>query len=139
VLGGQATAGVLAASDSVVGDVRVHVREQRFPCSLAATARLHTGPHVELAAAAGLSLTPFTLRGQGLSTTLAGTRLDTGARVAFAARWTRHALAPFAEAHVEWFPRTYAVWVMPLGELGNTAPLQVGLSVGVDLATRGAR
>ena len=137
LLGGEATAGLLTASDSPLSDVRV--RQQRFPCSLAATARLLTGSHVELAGAAGLSLTPFTLRGQGLATQLASTRLDTGVRVAFAARWTRHALAPFAEVHLEWFPRTYAVWVMPLGDVGNTAPLQVGLSVGVDLAVRSRR
>ncbi|HSS37243.1 MAG TPA: hypothetical protein VLT58_00595 [Polyangia bacterium] len=63
-LGIQATAAVLTATESVLKDVRV--REQRFPCSLAATLRRRAGQHVELAGAAGVSLTPFTLRGQGL-------------------------------------------------------------------------
>jgi len=128
----QATGGVMTATQTPIRDVRV--REQRFPCSLAAIVRHAAGAHVELDAAAGVSLTPFTLRGQGLMSPSPGTRLDVGGRIELAARWAGHALAPFVAAHVEYFPRTYDVDVMPLGPIGRTAPLQVGLSAGVDLS-----
>ncbi|HVY37587.1 MAG TPA: hypothetical protein VHM31_06615 [Polyangia bacterium] len=130
----QATAGVMAATETPIQDVRV--REQRFPCSLAAAFRHTAGAHVALGAAAGVSLTPFTLRGQGLMSPSPGTRLDVGGRLELAARWVGHALAPFVAAHVEYFPRAYDIDVTPLGAIGKTAPVQVGLSAGVDLSLR---
>ena len=136
-LGIQATAAVLTATESVLKDVRV--REQRFPCSLAATLRRRAGQHVELAGAAGVSLTPFTLRGQGLMSPSPSTRLDVGGRLEFTARWTGHALSPFAGVHVEYFPHTYDLAVTPLGAIGTTAPLQVGASAGVDFSFHGPR
>ncbi|HVT10118.1 MAG TPA: hypothetical protein VHO67_21805, partial [Polyangia bacterium] len=130
----QATAGVMTATETPIRDVRV--REQRFPCSLAAALRHTAGAHVELGASAGVALTPFTLRGQGLMSPSPGTRLDVGARIELAARWIGHALAPFVAARVEYFPRTYDVDAMPLGTIGTTAPVQVGLSAGLDLSLR---
>ncbi len=133
-LGLEVTAGALASSETAFNTVRV--REQRFPCSLAATLRTRAGARVELAGAVGVSLTPVTLNAEGLTAPVSDTRLDLGARVAFAARWTGHRLAPFAEAHLEWFPRTYTLAVQPLGDIGRTAPLQAGLSIGVELALK---
>ena len=106
---------------------------------MAATFRRHAAAHVELVGALGVSLTPFTLRGQGLMPQSPGTRLDVGGRAEFAARWTGHPVAPFAGVHVEYFPRTYDIAVMPLGAIGTTAPLQVGLSAGLDFTLRGPR
>jgi hypothetical protein len=134
-VGIEATAGALTSSDSTVSNVRVH--EQRFPCSLAAAFRQRAGARLELAGALGVSLTPFTLRGQGLTAPAPTTRLDVGARLELSARWSGHALAPFAGVHVEWFPRTYDLSVLPLGGIGTTAPVQVGPSAGLEFPLRG--
>ena len=133
----EAAAGALSSTTSTLGQVRV--REQRFPCSVAATFRRHAGAHVELAGALGVSLTPFTLKGQGLMSPSPATRLDVGGRAEVAARWTGHAVAPFAGVHVEYFPHTYDIAVMPAGAIGRTAPLQVGISAGLDFTLRGPR
>ncbi|MES1210520.1 MAG: hypothetical protein ABUS79_31660 [Pseudomonadota bacterium] len=136
-LGVQATAAAMTATESVLNDVRV--RAQRFPCSLAATLTRAAGEHLQLSAALGVSLTPFTLRGQGLMSPSPGTRLDVGGRLEFAARWRGHAVAPFAAVHVEYFPRTYDIAVMPLDAIGTTAPLQAGVSAGLDFSLHGPR
>ncbi|MFL5303899.1 MAG: hypothetical protein ACJ8F1_01745 [Polyangia bacterium] len=136
-LGIEATAGALSSTTTPLGEVRVH--EQRFPCSVAATFRRHATTHVELVGALGVSLTPFTLHGQGLMPQSPGTRLDVGGRAELAARWTGHAVAPFAGVHVEYFPRTYDIAVTPLNVIGTTAPLQVGVSAGLDFTLRGPR
>jgi hypothetical protein len=133
-LGLEATAGALSSTEAAFQTVRV--RQQRFPCSLAAAARGRVASRLELSGAAGVALTPFTLNPEGLRTPTPGTRLDVGARVAVGAHWTGHALAPFAEAHAEWFPRTYTIAVTPLGAIGDTAPWQLGLSIGLELAVR---
>jgi hypothetical protein len=114
----------------------VEVTQQRFPCSLSAAFRRRAGAHLQLGAAVGAALTPFTLHGQGLDMTLPVTRLDAGARVKLELRVTGSALEPFANLHVEYFPRTYEIAVAPLGNIGTTAPLQIGLSLGVALESR---
>lgn len=127
--GVEAMAGVLTPTESVIGSVRV--REQRFPCSLSAAVRRRASEHLEVRAGLGASLTPLTLRGQGLETTLPVTRFEVGARLALELRVLARAFAPFASLHLEYFPRTYEIAVAPLGDIGSTAPLQVGLSAGV--------
>lgn len=125
----EALAGVLTPTESVLGSVRVS--EQRFPCSLSAAVRRSASAHLELRAGLGVSLTPLTLHGQGLETTLPVTRFETGARLALELRILGRAVAPFASLHLEYFPRTYEIAVAPLGDIGSTAPVQFGLSVGV--------
>jgi hypothetical protein len=132
--GVEATAGAMTATENTV--VSVQVKEQRFPCSLAATIHRRPSAHLEVGAALGASLTPFTLHGQGLDTTLPVTRFDAGARLALEMKVAGHALAPFANLHLEYFPRTYEIAVAPLGNIGTTAPLQIGLSVGVAYEAR---
>lgn len=133
-VGIEATAGLVTATNDTVSSVQV--KQQRFPCSLAATIHRSAGAHLEVGAALGASLTPFTLHGQGLDTTLPVTRFDAGARLALELKVTGRALAPFASLHVEYFPRTYEIVVAPLGNIGTTAPLQLGLSVGVAFEAR---
>ena len=58
----------------------IEVVQQRFPCSLSAFYRKRAGAHLALGVSLGAALTPFTLHGQGLDTTLPVTRLDAGAR-----------------------------------------------------------
>ena len=130
----EATAGVVTPTHNTIAAVEVN--QQRFPCSLSAFFRRRAGAHLELAAAVGAALTPFTLHGQGLDTTLPVTRLDAGARVKLELRVVGPTLEPFANVHVEYFPRTYEITVAPLGNIGTTAPLQIGLSVGVALESR---
>jgi hypothetical protein len=132
--GVEATAGVVTPTKNTVG--MVEVSQQRFPCSLSASVRRPAGAHLEIGAALGAALTPFTLHGRGLDTTLPVTRLDAGARVALELRVRGPALTPFANLHAEYFPRTYEIVVAPLGNIGTTAPLQIGLSAGVALESR---
>jgi hypothetical protein len=114
----------------------VQVKQQRFPCSLAATVHRRPSAHLEVGAALGAALTPFTLHGQGLDTTLPVTRFDAGARLALELKVAGHALTPFANLHLEYFPRTYEIVVAPLGNIGTTAPLQIGFSLGVAFEAR---
>ena len=130
----EATAGVVTSTQNTIASVQV--TQQRFPCSLSATFRRRASAHLEMGAGLGAALTPFTLRGQGLDTTLPVTRFDVGARLALELRVAGPSLAPFANLHVEYFPRTYEIAVAPLGNIGTTAPLQIGLSVGVAFVVR---
>jgi hypothetical protein len=130
----EATAGLVTPTHNTVASVEVS--QQRFPCSLSASFRRRAGAHLELGAAVGAALTPFTLHGQGLDMTMPVTRFDAGARVKLELRVTGPILEPFANVHVEYFPRTYEVAVAPLGNIGTTAPLQIGLSVGLALESR---
>jgi len=130
----QASAGVVTSTQNTIASVQV--TQQRFPCSLSAAFRRRASAHLEIGAALGAALTPFTLHGQGLDVTLPVTRFDAGARLALELRVAHPALAPFANLHVEYFPRTYEIAVAPLGNIGTTAPLQIGLSVGVAFEAR---
>ncbi len=130
----EASAGLVTPTQNTLASVVV--TQQRFPCSLSASFRRRAGAHLELGAAVGAALTPFTLRGQGLDAARPVTRFDAGARLALELRVSGAALAPFATLHVEYFPRTYEIAVAPLGNIGTTAPLQVGLSVGVAFEAR---
>ncbi len=130
----EASAGVVTSTQNPIASVQV--TQQRFPCSVAATFRRRASAHLEMGAAVGAALTPFTLHGQGLDMTLPVTRFDAGARLALELRVAGPTVAPFANLHVEYFPRTYEIAVAPLGNIGTTAPLQVGLSVGVAFAAR---
>jgi hypothetical protein len=130
----EATAGLVTATKNSIGSIEVS--QQRFPCSLSASFRRRAGAHLELGAALGAALTPFTLHGQGLDTTLPVTRFDAGARLALELRVRGSSFEPFASLHVEYFPRTYEIAVAPLGNIGTTAPLQLGLSVGVAFQSR---
>ena len=130
----EASAGVVTSTQNMIDSVQV--TQQRFPCSLSATFRRRASAHLETGADLGVALTPFTLHGQGLDTTLPVTRFDAGARLALELRVARPGLAPFANLHVEYFPRTYEIAVAPLGNIGTTAPLQIGLSLGVAFEAR---
>jgi hypothetical protein len=130
----EATAGAMTSTETTVDSVQV--KQQRFPCSLAATVHRRPSAHLEVGAALGAALTPFTLHGQGLDTTLPVTRFDAGARLALELKVAGHALTPFANLHLEYFPRTYEIVVAPLGNIGTTAPLQIGFSLGVAFEAR---
>jgi hypothetical protein len=133
-LGIEASAGAVTSTENTIGSVQV--KQQRFPCSLSASVRRKATAHLEVGAALGASLTPFTLQGQGLDTTLPVTRFDAGARLALELRVAARALTPFASLHFEYFPRTYEIAVAPLGNIGTTAPIQIGLSLGVAFEAR---
>lgn len=130
----EASAGVVTSTQNTIGSVQV--TQQRFPCSLSASFGRRASPHLEIGAALGAALTPFTLHGQGLDTTLPVTRFDAGVRFALELRVAWPTLAPFATLHAEYFPRTYEIAVAPLGNIGTTAPLQLGLSIGVAFEAR---
>jgi hypothetical protein len=130
----EASAGLMTSTQNTIAPIQV--TQQRFPCSLSATFRRRAGAHLEMGAGLGAALTPFTLHGRGLDMTLPVTRFDAGARLALELRVARPGLAPFANLHVEYFPRTYEIAVAPLGNIGTTAPLQLGLSLGVAFEAR---
>ena len=129
-----ATAGVVTSTESTIDAVRVG--QHRFPCSLSATVRRRASARLELRGELGASLTPFTLHGQGLETTLPVTRFDAGPRAAVELRFPMRPLVPFVGLHAEYFPRTYEISVAPLGDIGATAPFQIGLSLGVAFEAR---
>ena len=127
-----ATAGILAPTERRLSSVIVH--EQRFPCSVAFTARRELA-RVEVAAALGVALVPFTLRADGLATSDPATRFDAGGRFALELRLPLFArrLAPFVDVHAEYFPRAYDIDVDPLGSVGSTERLWLGATVGASL------
>jgi hypothetical protein len=132
-LGVAATAGVLAPTDSKFPSVTV--RQQRFPLSVAVTAQHEIGRRLAVAGAVGAALVPLTLRGEGLDGGSQSTRLDAGIRLAVELRIrATPRLAPFVDLHAEIFPRAYQLDVDPLGTVGSTGRLWVGVSVGLSFA-----
>ena len=137
-LGVAATAGVLAPTESTFSSVTV--RQQRFPLSLALTARHELSQRWTLAGAVGAALVPLTLRGQALDGGSQSTRLDAGVRLALELRFrATPRLAPFVDLHAEIFPRAYELDVDPLGTVGSTGRFWVGASVGLSFEARPAR
>jgi hypothetical protein len=132
-LGVAATAGVLAPTESHFSAVTV--RQQRFPLSVAVTAQHRAGSRLAVAGAVGAALVPLTLRGEGLDGGSQATRLDAGVRLAVELRIrATPRLAPFVDLHAEIFPRAYQLDVDPLGTVGSTGRLWVGVSAGLSFA-----
>jgi hypothetical protein len=135
-LGFAATAGVLAPTDSAFGSV--DVRQQRFPLSLSLVLDHHLPRGLRFAADLGLAVVPFTLQGKGLSAVAPATRIDLGARLAVAL-WLPAVvgrLAPVVGLHAEVFPLPYRYSVDPLGDIGSSAGLWLGASLGVSYSSR---
>lgn len=133
-LGVVASAGVLAPTESRLSSVVV--RQQRFPCAVGVVGRRALW-QLEGALSGGLALVPFTLRADGLASPRPATRVDLGARLAFELRLLRASrLSPFAEIHAEYFPRSYAVDVDPVGNVGATGHFWFGAAVGVSFDAR---
>ena len=129
-LGVAATAGILAPTDSTLSSVAV--RQQRFPLSVALTARRGLAQRLAVAGAVGAALVPLTLRGEALAGASQATRLDAGVRLACELRFlATPRLAPFIGLHAEIFPRPYQLDVDPLGTIGSTGRLWVGASAGL--------
>jgi hypothetical protein len=129
----MATAGLLSPTTSRFQSVSV--RQQRFPISLAVTGRLELSHAVAASAAVGVALVPFTLRGDGLDTPTPATRLDAGAHLAVALELPPLAgrMIPFVDVHADYFPRPYVIAVDPLGDVGSTGHLWLGVSLGLAL------
>jgi len=132
-LGLAATAGVLTPTESQFSSVTV--RQQRFPLSLAVLAQHRIGERIALAGAVGAALVPLTLHARGIDGAPSSTRLDAGVRLAveLQIRATPR-LAPFIGVHAELFPRAYQLDVDPLGTVGSTGRLWVGVSAGLSFA-----
>ena len=132
-LGVAATAGVLAPTESQFSSVTV--RQQRFPLSVALTAQHGIGPRLAVGGAVGAALVPLTLRGEGLDGGSQSTRLDAGVRLAVELRIrATPRLAPFVDVHAEIFPRAYQLDVDPIGTVGSTGRLWLGVSAGLSFA-----
>jgi hypothetical protein len=135
--GVAATAGILTPLESEIGSVSV--RERRYPLSLSLLGRHVLSASTAISAAAGLALVPFTLRGEGLATSVPATRVDAGVRLAGALEvLVGRRLVSFVELHADYFPRGYDLAIDPAGTIGSTGRLWVGASLGLAFAT-GAR
>ena len=129
-LGVPATAGILAPSEGTYSSITV--RQQRFPLSLALTARRDVSQRLAIAGAAGAALVPLTVRATAIDGGPSSTRLDAGIRLAFELRFrATPRLAPFVDLHAEFFPRAYELQVDPLGTIGSTGRFWLGVSAGV--------
>ena len=129
-LGVAATAGVLAPTDTTFSSVTV--RQQRFPLSVAVTARRGLSQRLVVAGAVGAALVPLTLRGESLAGASQSTRLDAGVRLAVELRFlATPRLTPFIDLHAEIFPRAYQLDVDPLGTIGSTGRFWLGAAVGL--------
>jgi len=131
LFGVAASVGMLAPTESTLQSVEV--RQQRFPLSLAVTARRELPRGITAVGAVGLALVPFTLRGDGLGSAQPATRIDAGARIALdllLPGLVRRA-APFLGVHAEYFPRRYTLDVGHLGDIGTTSRFWLGASLGV--------
>ncbi len=134
-----ASAGVLTPTEgSYVTDgasASVAVRQQRFPLSLALTARHGITPRLALAGAVGAALVPLTLRVDAAGGQTE-TRLDAGVRLAVELRiLASPRLRPFVDLHAEMFPRAYQLEVDPLGNFGSTGWFWAGVSAGLSFET----
>jgi hypothetical protein len=129
-LGVAAAAGILAPTDSTLSSVTV--RQQRFPLSVALTARRGLSQRLVVAGAVGAALVPLTLRAESLTGASQSTRLDAGVRLAVELRFlATPRLAPFIDLHAEIFPRAYELDVDPLGTIGSTGRFWLGAAVGL--------
>jgi hypothetical protein len=110
----------------------------RFPLDLGIRAVLRRTP-VALSVSAGIAAALFHLRGEGASLPVrdGGMRLDLGVRSAVslvllpAGRWS-----PFLSLHVSLSPKSYAVAVDPVGQVGSTPQVWVGATFGIAVAVR---
>ncbi len=133
-LGVAATAGALAPTVSTFGSVGV--RQQRFPLSVAVTVRRDLPARFRLAGDLGAAVVPFTLEGQGLDTAQPALRVDLGGRLAVELSFPPvGGLRPVLGLHAEYFPRTYALAVDPLGDVGTSSNLWLGTSLGLAFDT----
>jgi hypothetical protein len=128
--GAAAAAGVLAPAVDTFSSVRV--RQQRFPFSLALTARRVLPADLLVDGDLGVALALFTAHAEGLAAPQPATRLDVGARAALGLRlprvWNR--LAPVVGLHAEYFPRPYQLEVDPIGHIGSSSRWWLGGAVG---------
>ncbi|HLK93651.1 MAG TPA: hypothetical protein VKZ18_27415, partial [Polyangia bacterium] len=133
-LGIAATAGALAPTVTTFGSVGV--RQQRFPLSVAFTVKRDLPARFRLAGDLGVAVVPFTLDGQGLDTAEPAMRVDLGGRLAVELSFPPVAgLTPVLGLHAEYFPRTYALAVDPLGDVGTSSTLWLGTSLGLAFET----
>jgi hypothetical protein len=133
-LGVAATAGALAPTVSTFGSVGV--RQQRFPLSVAVAVKHDLPARFRLAGDLGVAVVPFTLEGQGLDTANPALRVDLGGRLAVELRFPPvGGLTPVLGLHAEYFPRTYALAVDPLGDVGTSSNLWLGTSLGLAFET----
>ena len=135
-LGVLASAAALAPTRVTFGSVPV--REQRFPFTVSATAARSLSARMQGAAQLGVALVPFTVRGEGLSDVRSATRLDAGAHLGLELRMPALAgrIAPIVELHADYFPRSYAFAVDPLGTIGTSSSLWLGASLGLSFESR---
>ena len=133
-LGVAVTTGALAPMVSTFGSVGV--RQQRFPLSAALTVKRELPARFRLMGDLGAAVVPFTLEGQGLDTTQPALRVDLGGRLAVELCFPPVAgLTPMVGLHAEYFPRTYALAVDPLGDVGTSSNLWLGTSLGLAFET----
>ena len=111
----------------------VPVREQRFPFGVAVVGRHQVANSLELAGQAGMALVLLRLRDQSPGGSSPTTRLDLGARAAMELRLPALSprIAPFAGVSIEYFPRPYRYEVSPLGQIGTSAPVWLGVTLGL--------
>jgi hypothetical protein len=112
----------------------VLVSAQRFPSHLGL--RLHLPvPPLELNLDLGVAAALFTLHALEATGEPLATRVDVGPRIALTTHFeTSRGLAPYVGVQVEYFPQAYHIDVEPVGRLGSTPKLWVGLSLGASLA-----
>lgn len=120
------------ASFSING---LDAREMRLPVDFSLRLPRTVGG-VELAGEVGLAVAPFHAEGLGTSRPASGTRLDLGARAGAAVRFGRPGarLAPFVGVHLVLFPWPYEIVADPVGGLGTTPVLWLGVRAGLSLA-----
>jgi hypothetical protein len=125
------SAGVRAPTVSTFSSVAV--REQRFPFGVAFVGRHQVASSLELTGQAGMSLVILRLRDESPGGFPPSTRLDLGARAAMELRLPALSprISPFAGVSIEYFPRAYRYQVPPLGQIGTSAPVWLGVTLGL--------
>jgi hypothetical protein len=115
-----------------------HAKITRFPLDLGLRGILRRA-HVTGSLSAGVALAVFHLRGDGTGLPVqdGGTRLDLGFRSALSVEFLPGArVSPFMTLHVSVWPRRYAAFVEPLGEIGAIPLVWVGATLGIAIAAR---
>lgn len=148
VLGGEARGAVGRAALGMVAGVgagtplhrtfgTLLVRQQRFPFSLGVMARRKLSAGLELAADLGATLVLLRVHGEWAGAAAPATRLEAGVRLSVALRFPALApgVFPFLGGQAQVFPVPYAFDVVPVGEIGQTDRVWLGISAGVSFGS----
>jgi len=135
LVGGTVGAGIAESSSAYFGRdaVTIAVRALRFPFNAAVRLQGDLPGRFGWGTELGVALALVTFKSDDLQMMGSTLRLDAGLRAAFTVRLPvmAHHFAPFLGGHIEYFPKPYKLDVEPIGTVGASSRLWVGVTAGM--------